>query len=157
MTRGIRTVSVFGVAGVLMASAGVSGAEMMRAEVRHEPPSVHGSLTNEQYAAAVRIAQHQVHRVHPRLTSATAIVKRGTVSRTNMSGSCTSGRVIEIRLIGHGFRAVAGGLPGRGGGRVTSMQVTADAVSGHPCLLSVRTGHGSPYHGAADLMPALHR
>jgi hypothetical protein len=156
MTRVIRTASVFGVAGVLMASAGISGAHMMRAEVKHPHASVHGPLSDAQYAAAVRIAHHQVRRGHVHLTSATAVIRRGTVTQANMGGICTSGTEIRIRLVGHGFHIVTGGLPG-GGGDVTSMEITADAATRHACLLSVGTGHAAPYHHGADLMPALHR
>jgi hypothetical protein len=155
MTRGIRTAWVFGVAGMLMASAGVVGAQMMRADARHGS-SDDRQLTQAQYDAAVRIARHQVTHLHPRLTGASAIVRSGTVTRPNLSGSCTSGTVIKIRLVGHDFRVATGG---RGDGKqepVTSVEVTGDATSGRACLIEVVTGPPSPpYRSGDDLLPAL--
>jgi hypothetical protein len=163
MARGIRTAWVFGVAGLLLASVGVVGAQMLRADAQHGS-SDDGHLTQAQYDAAVLIARHQVHRLHPRLTSASAIVASGTVTRANLSGSCTSGSVIKIRLAGHGFDVGAGGRvdPDDEGtaraGRVTTVEVTADAVSRRPCLIEVVTGPpSSPYRDGDDLLPALAR
>jgi hypothetical protein len=154
MTRGIRTASVFGVAGLLMASAGVIGAQMMRADAQHASSDRH--LTQGQYDAAVRIARHQVDLLHPRLSSASAIVQRGTVTKANLSGSCTSGSVIKIRLIGHGFRTVTGGLAGAKPQSVRSVEITADATSGRACLISAFTGRpSSPYHDGDDLLATL--
>jgi hypothetical protein len=154
MTRGIRTAWVFGVAGLLMASAGVVGAQMLRADARHSSSDRH--LTQAQYDAAVRIARHQVHRLHPRLTSASAIVRSGTVTQANMSGSCTSGHVIKIRLVGHEFHVATGGRADGNARRVTSVEITADASTGRPCLLDVVTGPASsPYHDGDDLLPTL--
>ncbi len=102
MARGIRTAWVFGVAGLLMASAGVVGAQMMRADAQHGSSDTDISR-RRQYDAAVRIARHQVDLLHPRLSSASAIVQRGTVTQANLSGSCTSGSVIKIRLVGPRF------------------------------------------------------
>jgi hypothetical protein len=163
MARGIRTAWVFGVAGLLLASVGVVGAQMLRADAQHGS-SDDAHLTQAQYDAAVLIARHQVHRLHPRLTSASAIVARGTVTQANLSGSCTSGSVIKIRLAGHGFHVLTGGRlhpDGDGSGKgdkVTTVEVTADAVSRRPCLIEVVTGPPlSPYRDGDDLLPALAR
>jgi len=154
MTRGIRTAWVLSVAGLLMTSVGVVGAQLMRADAHHSTED--GHLTQAQYDAAVRLARHQVRRLHPRLTSASAIVRRGTVTQPNMSGSCTSGTVLEIRLVGHDFRAVTGGLAGQKHRSVTSVEITADPATGRPCLLSVATGRPGPaYRDGDDLLPAL--
>ena len=157
MTRGVRTAWVFGIAGLLLASVGVVGAQMMRADAQHGS-SDDRQLTQAQYDAAVRIARHQVHRLHPRLTSTSAVVRRGTVTRANTSGSCRSGTVIRIRLVGHGFRAATGGWGDGKGQPVTSVEITADATSGRPCLIEVVTGPpSSPFRSGDDLMPALAR
>ena len=84
------------------------------------------------------------------------MVVRGTVTQANMGGSCTSGHVIKIRLVGHGFRSVTGGLAGQKHQTVTSVEITADASSQHPCLMSVFTGPpAAPYRDSDDLLPAL--
>jgi hypothetical protein len=154
MTRGTRTTWVFGVAGLLMASVGLVGAQMMRADARH--PSDDRHLTQAQYDAAVRVARHQVRQLHPRLTSASAIVTPGTVTQPNMAGSCTSGSVVKIRLIGHDFDVANAGLAGAKSKSVTSVEITADPTSGRPCLLSVDTGRPArPYRDGDDLLPAL--
>jgi hypothetical protein len=158
MTRGIRTASVFGVAGVLMASAGISGAEMMQAHVEHHHAAVHGPLTDAQYAAAVRVAQHQIDQQKPsRLTSATAVLKPGKVRQPNLADACHSGEVVKIRLVGRFPHVVTGGRPGGGSGAVTLVGVTTDAKSGRACLLGVGTGRSAPFQNAADLTPALSR
>jgi hypothetical protein len=73
-----------------------------------------------------------------------------------MSGSCTSGTVLEVRLVGHDFRAVTGGLAGQKHRSVTSVEITADPATGRPCLLSVATGRPGPaYRDGDDLLPAL--
>ncbi len=158
MTRGIRTASVFGVAGVLMASAGISGAEMMQAHARHEPAAVHGPLTDRQYAAAVRVAQQQIDRQKPsRITSATAVLKPGRVTQPNLAGACHSGEVVKIRLIGRFPHITTGGTPGGHAGPVTLVGITVDARSGRACLLGVGVGRSPAYRHGADLLPALHR
>jgi hypothetical protein len=156
MTRGKRTAVVFGVAGLLMAAVGVAGAQMLRADAQR--PAQEGRLTQAEYDDAVRVARHQVRRLDPRLTSATAVVRRGTVTRPNLSGSCMSGTVVKIRLVGHGFRTVTGGLGDGEDTPVTSAEITVDPGSGRPCLLSVGTGRPPPaYHDGDDLLPALAR
>lgn len=154
MTRGKRTAWVFGIAGLFMVTVGVAGAQMLRADAQH--PAEDGRLTQAQYDAAVRVARHQVRTLHPQLTSATAVVRRGTVTQPNMSGSCTSGMVVKIRLVGDGFRTVTGGLAGGKSRSVTSVEITADPDSGRPCLLSVGTGRPPPaFRDGDDLLPAL--
>ncbi|HET8665393.1 MAG TPA: hypothetical protein VFM08_13835 [Nocardioides sp.] len=156
MTRGKRTAWVFGVAGLLMVAGGVAGAQMLRADAQH--PAEKGRLTQAQYDDAVRIARHQVRRLDPRLTSASAIVRPGTVTRPNMTGTCSSGSVILIRLAGHDFHVGTGARADGKDAPVTTVEITADATSGRPCLRSVLTGPpASPYRNGDDLLPALAR
>jgi hypothetical protein len=158
MTRGIRTASVFGVAGVLMASAGISGAEMMRADVQHHHVATHGPLTNDQYAAAVRVAQHELDKQKPsHLNSATAVLRKGKVRQPNLADACHSGELVKIRLVGRFPRINVSPPPGVEAGPVTVVGITADAKSGRACLLGVGTGTSRAYRDAADLRPALHR
>ena len=151
------------VACALLATAGVWGAMMLRADAHHGAPSssTRGPLTEEQYAAAVRVAQHEVDQQKPsRLTSATAVLKPGNVRQPNRADACHSGHVVKIRLVGRFPRIVTGlarGGPQSGSGRVTLVGITTDATSGRACLLGVGTGRSAPYRDAADLMPALDR
>lgn len=151
------------VACALLATAGVWGAMMLRADAHHGAPSssTRGPLTEEQYAAAVRVAQHEVDQQKPsRLTSATAVLKPGNVRQPNRADACHSGQVVKIRLVGRFPRIVTGlarGGPQSGSGRVTLVGITTDATSGRACLLGVGTGRSAPYPDAADLMPALNR
>ena len=150
------------VACALLATAGVWGAMMLRADAHHETPSSRGPLSEEQYAAAVRVARHEVDEQKPsRLTSVTAVLKPGTVRQPNMADACHSGQVVKIRLVGRFPRITTGGLarggPQSGSGRVTLVGITTDATSGRACLLGVGTGRSAPYPDAADLMPALDR
>lgn len=137
-----------------MASAAVWGAIMLRADAKREPqvgnPADYGPLTGTQYAASARAAQTEVVRSRARLTSATAIVRRGHVKAPNLSAACTSGHVIRILLVGrfprldvHGPRTAHGVL------------VTADARSGEACDRAVMTGHVKRYRHGADLLPVL--
>jgi hypothetical protein len=160
----MRRTTVVVVACALLATAGVWGAMMLRADAHHSAPSssTRGPLTEEQYAAAVRVAQQEVDQQKPsRLTSATAVLKPGNVRRPNMADACHSGQVVKIRLVGRFPRIATGGLAGggpqRGSGRVTLVGITTDATSGRACLLGVGTGRSAPYRDGADLMPALDR
>jgi hypothetical protein len=152
---------VFIVAGLLLVGAGLWGAELMRADAKHEPrvgdPADYGPLSSSQYAAAVAIAQHEVDQEGAHLTSATAVIRPGTVHRSNRGGSCTSGREIRIRLIGRFPHLRANPPPRAPSGPVASVGITADASSGQACLLRVGKAHVDPYARSADLMPALSR
>jgi hypothetical protein len=152
---------VFIVAGLLLVGAGLWGAELMRADAKHEPrvgdPADYGPLSSSQYAAAVAIAQHEVDQEGAHLTSATAVIRPGKVHRSNLGGSCTSGREIRIRLIGRFPHIKNDASHGASAGPVTSVGITADASSGRACLLGVGNAHAHPYARSADLLPALSR
>ena len=116
VTQRMRRTTVVVVACALLATAGVWGAMMLRADAHHGAPSssTRGPLTEEQYAAAVRVAQHEVDQQKPsRLTSATAVLKPGNVRQPNMADACHSGQVVKIRLVGRFPRIVTGGLAAR--------------------------------------------
>jgi hypothetical protein len=159
MTSRKRTASVFVVSGLLLVGVGLWGADLMRADAKHEShvgdPADYGPLSSSQYAAAVAVAQHEVDQEGAHLTSATAALRPGQVHQPNLPGSCTSGRVILIRLVGrfphvHGNQTA--GQPHRGG---TTVGITADATTGRACLLVVRNAHSHAYRRSADLLPAL--
>jgi hypothetical protein len=153
-----RNTTVLVTACALLVTAGVWGALMMRADARHDRPvdaSEYGPLTAAQYSAAVAVARHEIDRERAKITSVTAVLHRGTVHQPNQPGTCTSGREVRIRLVGRFPHIAVGGAAGAPGGSVTEVDITTDAVSGRACLLGVGTGKATPYHHAADLMPAL--
>jgi hypothetical protein len=154
-----RTATVLAVAGTLLAGAAVWGLLMFRADAKRDgvDAASRGPLTAEQYAAAVRVAQREVREKKASLTSATAILRRGTVVRANVGPACTSGHLIRIRLLGRFPHIVTGGTTGGSGGRFTEVDIAADAATGRACELGVGTGKGHPFRRAADLMPALAR
>jgi hypothetical protein len=127
----------------------------------HQAEDARGPLTEQQYDAAVAVAQHEIDREKARITTATAVLRHRTLSRrqSNLPGLCTSGRVIEIRLTGKFPHITTSGIAGvpSASGHVTSVGITADALSGRACLLGVGTGRPAPYRHGADLLPALHR
>jgi hypothetical protein len=159
LTPRARSTTVLVAACALLATAGIWGAVMVRADAGHDRPvgdaADYGPLSADQYAAAVRVAQHQADRLAGRLTSATAVVRPGQVSQANLAGACDSGSVVRIRLTGRFPHLATGGAVGSPGGPVTTVDITADGTSGRACLLGVATGKPTPYRHAADLMPAL--
>jgi len=160
MTRRMRTVLVFAASGVLLGVVGLWGAELMRADAKHEgvgDTADDGPLTSSQYAAAVAVAQREMDKERARVTSVTAVIRPGKVRQPNLGGECRSGHVIRILLIGRFPHIVVDPPPGAPAGPVTSVGITADATSGEACLLGVGNVHVHPYRHAADLLPALHR
>lgn len=77
------------------------------------------------------------------VTSAIATVGEGTVIHSNIGQTCTSGTLLHITLIGR-FNIVVGPPPGVHPGPVTQVLITADPVSGKPCLMGVSTGKATP-------------
>lgn len=158
MSRG-RTGVVLGIGVVLLLTAGVWGVVMLRADATHEPRFVSspddGPLTPRQYTLAVRATERAVDVGQARLSSATAMVRSGSVHDPNQGGLCDSGQLIEIRLIGRFPQIGAHRLPGGPSRAVTSVEITADGTSGRSCRLDLGVGNASPYRHAADLLPAL--
>ena len=112
----------------------------------------HGSLTNQQFAAAVAVARAEARKDEAVLTSATATIGDGTETDPNAGPACTSGKLLHIKLIGTFPHIVTGGLPPPAtNGPVTIVLVSADAISGKPCLIGVRTDAATPEPGAVLL------
>jgi hypothetical protein len=159
MSRRTRTTTILVSACALLATAGVWGAVMVRADAGRDrtvgDAADYGPLSADQYAAAVTVAQHQADRLGGRLATATAVVRPGQVSQANLAGRCDSGSMVRIRLTGRFPHVATGGSVGASDGAVTTVDITADGTSGRACLLAVATGKASPYRQAADLMPAL--
>jgi hypothetical protein len=120
------------------------------------PPDT-GRLTTNQYEIAVNVARHEVENQDAELTSATAILKHnaGRNAPSNTGLTCTSDQVLKIRLIGDFPHTVTSGGPPGGdpnGGKVTELDVKADAVTGDACLIGVGTSkHPQPEKGATLL------
>lgn len=150
---------MLGVGVALLLAAGIWGAVMLRADATHAPRFVSspddGPLTPRQYALAVRAANRAVDVGQTHLSSATAVVRSGSVHDPNQGGVCGSGRLIEIRLTGRFPQIGAHRLPGGPSRPVTSVEITADGTSGRSCRLELGVGRASPYRHAADLLPAL--
>jgi hypothetical protein len=103
-----------------------------------------GKLTRQQYETAVNVARHEIENQDAEVTSATALLKKnaGKNAPSNTGQKCTSEQVLKIRLIGTFPHVITSGGPPGGdpnGGRVSEMDITADAVSGDACLIGVGT------------------
>lgn len=115
---------------------------------------MHGSLADREFDAAVAIARMETEKESAVLTSATATIGDGTVTDTNAGPPCTSGKLLHIKLIGTFPRMVdrpKGAQPNPPAYTVSAVLITADAVSGKACLLSVDTGTTTPDPGAVLL------
>src|SRR5690349_4779684 len=99
MSRG-RTGVVLGLGAALLLAAGTWGAVMLRAEATHEPRFASsrddGPLTPRQYALAVRATERAVDVGRARLSSATAVVRSGSVHDPDQGGPCDARQLIEI-------------------------------------------------------------
>jgi hypothetical protein len=109
-------------------------------------PLKHSSLTAAERAKAVAVSRHEAARERGTITSASATVGPGIVTDSNTGTKCLSGRLLHVKLIGSFPHIPVTGLiaaPGESqppSTTVHAVMLTADAVSGHACLLSVRTG-----------------
>jgi hypothetical protein len=125
----------------------------------HSYAQYHGPLTAEEYAYALKVAEHDYHARGNHITFATATIHPGTVPASNLSGRCTSGHVLTIRLAGTFPGSLAlDGLAGESQSGPDTMAVyKADASTGQASLVSQVTG--GPFTRnvhAANLLPALH-
>jgi hypothetical protein len=116
------------------------------------PTLAHGSLSDHDFAVAVAVARAEADKESAVLTSATTTVGEGTETLANAGPPCTSGKLLHIKLIGTFPRIGHGGLAGETTySPVTVVLITADPVSGKPCLIGVNTGAQSPEPGAVLL------
>jgi hypothetical protein len=142
--------AVLVVAGVVVATAAVTQTVPPAATPAESP---HGNLTDEQYAAAVGLVRQEVARVHGTVTTATATLRSGTESTSNMGYLCDSGQVLDIMVFGT-FQITTGGLligASEHAAPVSALLITADAETGRGCLMGVQTGEVSPDPGAVVL------
>jgi hypothetical protein len=106
----------------------------------------------------VAVAKHEGESEDATVTSATATAEAGKVSDTNTGYRCSSGRLLNIKLIGSFPHIVTTGhavdlrSPGPPAAfTVHAVLLTADAASGHTCLIGVQTGNVEPDPGATVL------
>ncbi len=101
-------------------------------------------------AIALAVARDQIDAQEATILSATFSVRSGKVLQSNMGRACTSGRLVDVKLIGSFPHIVTPGNPVRPGEpepdfTVRAMLITADARSGVPCRIGVQTAeNGEP-------------
>lgn len=117
-------------------------------------PTAREAPTRALTPAEVRLAISAARRALGRddrssVTSATAVARPGRLRASNTGHPCTSGRVLEIKLIGRfpGILTTGHGvLPGQKPPDFTvrAVVITADARTGRACLISVQTAERGP-------------
>lgn len=117
---------------------------------------VNSALTDQEYAFARDLARSEIRREDAVLTSATVTVGYGKVIDSNFGYPCTSGRLLQIKLIGDFPHIATGGRAVQPGASfpdmtVNAVNLTADAKTGRPCLIGVQIGKVAPAPGAVSL------
>jgi hypothetical protein len=108
------------------------------------------ALTDHQISVAT--ARQENEKLSGRNTTATAVRADGPIDDSNTGHPCPSGPVLKIELIGDEFDVVYSPSPfGGDQGPIRAVLISADAESGAPCLISVRTGDPHPDPGAVVL------
>ena len=108
------------------------------------------SLSQDEIAKAEAVARQAIADQGASVSSATVIERPGKVNDSNTGHPCTSGRELQIQLIGRFPHTLTPGRPVPPGSptpdfTVRGMIITADAKSGLACLISVQTGeNGGP-------------
>lgn len=138
---------------ILPLFAACASAEMPQASPNPSEPS----LTQGEVTKAVALAKQVIADQGATVSSASAIARAGTTEDTNTGYSCTSGRELQVKLIGTFPHVVTtgGGPTGSAASdsTVRAMLITADAASGRACLIAVQTGDGAkePLPGGTTL------
>ena len=108
------------------------------------------SLSQDEIAKAEAVARQAIADQGASVSSATVIERPGKVKDSNTGHPCTSGRELQIKLIGNFPHTVTTGHAVPPGSptpdfTVRAMIITADAESGLACLIGVQTGeNGGP-------------
>jgi hypothetical protein len=95
----------------------------------------HGMSTSELELANVT-AVRAARREDARVLTARAIVTGSSASPHGTAAPCTSGRLLQLTLVGHFPHA----RPGTGGAPVTGQELTVDATTGRLCERRYLTG-----------------
>ena len=123
------------------------------------PGDATSSLSQDEIAKAETVARGVIADQGATVTSASVIARPGTVEDSNTGHPCTSGRLLQVKLIGDFPNIDTTGHPADPGSpppdfTVRAMIVTADAESGRACLLGVQTaenGEPTPTPGSTIL------
>lgn len=127
------------------------------------PDNAGSSLSKDEVAKAEAVAREVIADQGASVTDASVIARPGTVKDSNTGHPCTSGRELQIKLIGDFPHAVTTGHPVKPGSpspdfTVPAMMITADAESGRACLIGVQTaenGEPGPLPGSTILSVGL--
>jgi hypothetical protein len=103
------------------------------------------SLSHDEVTKAESVARQVIADQGASVSSASVIARPGKVRDSNTGHPCTSGRELQIKLIGTFPHTVTTGHPVPAGSPVPDFTVraviiTADAESGLACLIGVQTG-----------------
>lgn len=112
------------------------------------PVTTPSEVSSEEIAFATAAAREELAMQTERgatVTSATFVAEAGTVLQSNTGDTCTSGRILVVRLIGTFPGIVTSGLVGVDGdespdSNVHAVTLTVDAVTGVTCRIGVETG-----------------
>lgn len=117
--------------------------------------SADGAQEDHDLTLARSIAKDEARAEAADIASATFVARDGTVTDSNVGHPCTSGRLIEVKLIGSFPHIGTTGHPLEAGEHedftVTALNITADAASGNVCLKGVQTGEVEPEPGAVEI------
>lgn len=114
------------------------------------------ALTVQEYAFARDLVRREIRRLKDVVTSASVTLSSGKVMDSNTGYSCTSGRLLNIKLMGDfvhlviSHPAIQPGAP-QPDFSVHAELLTADAKTGRTCLIGVDVGKVAPDPGAASI------
>jgi len=126
----------------------------------HATPKARGtSLSPDEVTKAETIARSVIADQGASVSSASVLARSGKVKDSNTGHPCTSGRELQIKLIGKFPHTKTTGHPVLPGSptpdfRVRAVIITADAESGRACLIGVQTGENGevkPLPGSTNL------
>jgi hypothetical protein len=117
------------------------------------------TLSRDETAKAEAVARAVIEDQRALVDSASVIAGPGKIEDSNTGHPCTSGRELQIKLIGDFPHAVTTGHPVKPGSpppafTIRAMTTTADAESGLACLIGVQTaetGNPEPEPGSTEL------
>jgi hypothetical protein len=118
------------------------------------PPSRGESLSRNEVARAEVIARQAIADQGASVSSASVIERMGNVEYSNTGHPCTSGRELQIKLIGKFPHTETTGHTWPSGSSppdftIRAMIITADSQSGRTCLIEAQTAE----NGAAQPLP----
>jgi hypothetical protein len=116
----------------------------------------HGTaLSDSEVAEVLAVAQREIADQEATLSSVSAIAGSGRIEDSNIGHPCISGRLLQIKLIGKFPHIATTGHAVRAGDpqpdiTVRAVIITADAETGHPCLIGVQTAENGQVRPIPD-------